>query len=137
MPGGLGYARALALDQETSAAIDELPEEQHDDARKLVHYSSVIGNTIPNAMTNLLLLTIPTLLLYFWVSLPLAIAFVVVAVPVTVIYAALTHQRLKREVNALVSSNPRYWQPIQKALEAAVLRAGERFGPMGPRITRT
>jgi len=117
-----GVVRAMALDREISAAIKSLPEEQRKDARKLAHYSSAIGNTIPNILMAIMILFLPIILLANYFSLILGV-FVGIGISVAIcLYAFRTRRRLVAEMNKMIEIDPDYWKPIQKTLETAVLR---------------
>ncbi len=117
-----GAVRAMALDREISVAINSLPEAQRDDARKIMHYASAIGNTIPSVLVVMMVIILPVALIANYASLVLAVAAGLGIMLVVCFCAFRTRRRLVAKMNTLIKSNPNYWRPIQTTLEAAVSR---------------
>jgi len=119
-----GAVADMCLEQETSAAIASLPKEQQKDAKKLMDLWWKWRYTIPKAIMAMgVLVVFPVLLIDAYVSL---IPAILVGISITIIicfYARRRRRRLTETINALIATNPIYWEPIQKTLEAAADRA--------------
>lgn len=123
-PGVARLMREEEIYGELFRAVKSLPEEQQEDACKMIRCSRVIGNTIDNVFNGVMgLAVVPWLLLHFLVS-PLLAAVVAICTVIAIcFYAFRTRRRLVKEMNSMME-DPNYWKSIQATIEAAARRAG-------------
>jgi hypothetical protein len=132
----LRTARAIVFAQEIQIAIDLLPKEQREDARRLVSYRRSINRTVAYVPIALVMFAaLPSILLCF-VCLYLAIFCGMMVGATICIYALRTRRHLIQEMKAMVRADPEYWRPIIQALEEAAVRAGKRVGYWGSGLSQ-